>query len=129
MIRASTRSTGGAVERDVFRLGIGPRPQVHHDLFPAVQAFQPLAAPAGEPAVQRRAGRDGAARAWFSGGPACAADSCHRGSRGPRRTEELGPTGTETRGGRDLTDGQTRLMGFGDGPDPLALGLFQAFRA
>jgi len=39
------------------------------------------------------------------------------------------PTGAETRGGRDLTDGQTRLMGFGAGLDPLSLGPFQAFRA
>src|SRR5512135_810516 len=33
----------GAVERNVFRLGIGLRPQVHNDLVPALQAFQPRA--------------------------------------------------------------------------------------
>jgi hypothetical protein len=30
--------------------------------------------------------------------------------------------------GRDLADGQPRLMGFDDGPDPLPLSPFQAFR-
>ena len=44
MIRASTHMPGGAVERDVLRLGIGLGPQVHHDPLSAVQAFQPLAA-------------------------------------------------------------------------------------
>jgi hypothetical protein len=34
----------GAVERDIFRLGIGLGPQVHHDPLTAIQAFQPLAA-------------------------------------------------------------------------------------
>src|SRR5262249_59120012 len=44
------------------------------------------------------------------------------------RTEELvDPARTETGGVRDLADGQPRLMGFDDGPDPLALGLLQAF--
>ena len=38
------------------------------------------------------------------------------------------PTRAEAGGGRDLTDGQPRLMGFDDGPDPLPLGPFQAFR-
>ena len=44
MMRASTRSTQGSVERDVLRLGIGLGPQVHHDPLSAVQAFQPLGA-------------------------------------------------------------------------------------
>ena len=39
----------------------------------------------------------------------------------------MDPARTETGGGRDLADGQPRLMGFDDGPDPLTLGLFQAF--
>src|SRR4051812_9764631 len=44
------------------------------------------------------------------------------------RTEELvDPARTEPGRGRDLTDGQPRLMGLDDGPDPLALGLFQTF--
>jgi hypothetical protein len=34
------------VDRDIFRLGIGLRLQVHHDQRPAVQALQPPAAPA-----------------------------------------------------------------------------------
>jgi len=34
----------------------------------------------------------------------------------------------ETESGRDLTDGQPRLMGVNDGPDPLSLGPFQASR-
>ena len=40
----------------------------------------------------------------------------------------MDPARTETGRGRDLADGQPRLMGFDDGPDPLALGVFQAFR-
>jgi hypothetical protein len=46
----------GAVERDVFRLGIGLRPQVHHDLVPALQAFQPLATPSECVQLAREAG-------------------------------------------------------------------------
>jgi hypothetical protein len=37
----------------------------------------------------------------------------------------MDPARTETGRGRDLTDGQPRLMGFDDGPDPLALGVFE----
>jgi hypothetical protein len=46
----------GAVERDVFRLGIGLGPQIHHDLLPAVQAIQPLATPAKRVQLARKAG-------------------------------------------------------------------------
>ena len=35
---------------------------------------------------------------------------------------------TETGRGRDLADGQPRLVGLDDGPDPLALGFCQALR-
>src|SRR3954452_3784720 len=38
------------------------------------------------------------------------------------------PARAEVGRGRDLADGQLRLVGFDDGPDPLAPGFFQAFR-
>ena len=45
------------------------------------------------------------------------------------RTEELvDPARAETGRGRDLADGQPRLMGFDNGPDPLPPGPFKAFR-
>ncbi len=45
------------------------------------------------------------------------------------RAEELvDPAWAQAGRGRDLADGQPRLMGFGDGPDPLLLSPFQAFR-
>ena len=46
----------GAVERDVFRLGIGLRPQVHHNLVIALQAFQPRATPSERVQLVREAG-------------------------------------------------------------------------
>ena len=46
----------GAVERDVFRLGIGLGPRIDHDHFPAVQTVQPLAAPAEGIQLARKAG-------------------------------------------------------------------------
>ena len=116
----------GAVERDVFRLGVGLGPQVHHDQFPAVQAFQPLAAPArGLPAGQKVGQALGRGRllAWFVGSVRPALLTVATGDLAGV------PTGAETRGGRDLADGQTRLMGFGAGPDSLSLGPFRAFRA
>lgn len=36
----------GAVQRDVFRLGISLEPQFDHEHFPAVQTVQALASPA-----------------------------------------------------------------------------------
>jgi hypothetical protein len=45
------------------------------------------------------------------------------------RAEELvDPAWAQAGRGRDLADGQPRLMGFDDGPDPLPLSPFQAFR-
>ena len=136
---AGWAGTSRVVDRDVFRLGIGLGPRVHHDRFPAVQTLQPLAAPAEGCQLARKAnlkvglalGRGAASGAWFVGSvrPALltvAAGGISRASSEPRSWV---PTGAETRGGRDLTDGQTRLMGFGDDPDTLSLGPFQAFRA
>jgi hypothetical protein len=110
--------------------GAVPRPQIHHDYLPAVQTLQPLAAPAEGVQLARKAGLKvgqilgrGRLLAWFVGSvrPALLIVA----------TGDLAgiPTGAETRGGRDLADGQTRLMGFGDGPDTLLLGPFRAFRA
>src|SRR5262245_28411344 len=114
------------VERHVLRLGIGPGPQVHHDPLATVQAYQPVVAPAERLQLIREAGRDvGRTRA---APPAPLAEPAGDLA-GLVRTEELvDPARTEAGRGRDLADGQPRLMGFDDGPDPLALGLFEAFR-
>jgi hypothetical protein len=55
MMRASARSTGGANETYSVS-GAVPRPQVHHDQFPSVQAFQPLTAQAQSVHLARKAG-------------------------------------------------------------------------
>jgi hypothetical protein len=109
----------GAVERHVLRLRIGLGPQVHHDPLATVQAFQPLVAPAERLQLIREAGRNvGLTRA----APSALLTEPSGDLAGLVRTEELlDPTRTEPGGGRDPADRQPRLMGFGDGPDPLAL--------
>ena len=122
----STRSTRGRSNATYSVSGSVPRSQVHHDLFPSVQAFQPLAAAArGLPAGQKVGQAPGRGRllAWFVGSVRPAPLTVATGDLAGV------PTGAETRGGRDLADGQARLLGFGAGPDPLSLGPFRAFRA
>lgn len=46
----------GTVKRDIFRLGIGLRAQVHHDVLPAIQASQPLATTTKRVHLARNAG-------------------------------------------------------------------------
>ena len=57
-VTSSSRVDAGSrvVDRDVFRLGIGLGPRVHHDRFPSVQAFQPLTAQAQSVHLARKAG-------------------------------------------------------------------------
>jgi hypothetical protein len=118
----------GAVERDVLRRGIGLGPQVHHDRLPSLQAFQPLAAPAKDVDLARYAGmKVGVA---LRGGRLSIAPLTDppRDLAGFFRAQELVDSArAEPRGRRDPADGQSRLMGVDDSPDPLALGLFQAF--
>ena len=93
----------GAVERDVLRLGIGLRPQVHHDRLPALQAFQPLTAPAESLQLTREAGLD-VGLTWAVL-PALLAEPSGDLA-GLVRTEELvDPARTEPGSGRDLADG------------------------
>jgi hypothetical protein len=47
----------GTVERQVFGLGIGVGPQIDYDHLPAVQSFQPIAAPAKSFHLPRKASR------------------------------------------------------------------------
>ena len=56
MMRASTRSTRGRSNATYSVSGSVSRPQVHHDPLPAIQAFQPLAAPAEGFQLARKAG-------------------------------------------------------------------------
>src|SRR5262249_3687541 len=111
-------------ERDVLRLGIGLGPQVHHDRLPALQAFQPVAALAESLQLTREASQNvGLTRA---APPPLLAEPSGDLARLVRAEELVGPARTEPGSDRELADGQPRLMGFDDGSDPLALGVFQA---
>ena len=131
----------GTVERHGFRLGIALGPQVHHDPLATVQAFEPLAAPAERFQLARQAGLE--VRACMRGAGRLRPATGRSGRfRPPPLTQPAGDLAglvpSRGAGGTRLelrpvaaatwrTDNPD-LMGFDDGPDPLALGLFQAFR-